>query len=99
MIDLICSNHVPFGTQQLAELIKREISSGQFHPFSGEIHSQDGVLRNPKDTVMPEQQIGSMDWLLDNVEGIFPPYDVMTDEAKRIVKLQGVGKYQEQKEL
>ncbi len=98
MIDLICSNHVPSGTQQLAELVKREISSGQFHPFSGEIHSQDGALRNPKDTVMPEQQIGSMDWLVDNVEGMFPPYDVMTDEAKRIVKLQGVGKYQEQKE-
>lgn len=99
MIDVICSKHIPAGTQQLLELVKREISSGQFHPFSGEIHSQDGMLRNAKDSVMPEQQIGSMDWLADNVVGIFPSYDVMTEEARRIVRLQGVGKYQEQRGL
>lgn len=97
MIDVICSKHVPAKTQQLLEIVKREISSGQFHPFSGEIYAQDGTRKNPKDAVMPEQQIGSMDWLLDNVDGIFPSYDVMTDEAKRIVQLQGVGKYQEQR--
>lgn len=99
MIDVICSKHVPAETQRLLELVKREISSGQFHPFSGEIRSQDGTLRNAKDTVMSEQQIGSMDWLLDNVDGLFPSYDAMTEEAKRIVRLQGVGKYQEQREL
>lgn len=97
MIDVICSKHVPFGTQQLIELVKREISSRQFHPFFGEIRSQDGILRCEKDTVMSEQQIGSMDWLLDNVCGSFPAFDTMTEEAKRIVKLQGVGIYQEQK--
>lgn len=97
MIDVICSKHVPAGTQQLLELIKREISSEQFHPFSGEIHSQDGTLRNAQDAIMPEQQIGSMDWLLDNVDGIFPAYESMTDEARRIVRLQGIGQYQEQR--
>lgn len=96
MIDVICSKHVPAGTRQLMELVKREISAGTFHPFSGEIRSQDGTLRNEKDSVMPEQQIGSMDWLLDNVCGTFPAIDTLTEEAKRIVKLQGVGKYQEQ---
>ena len=96
MVDVICSKHVPAGTQQLLELVKREISSGQFQPFSGEIYSQDGVLRNPKDAAMSEQQIGSMDWLLDNVQGSFPEFNTLTDEAKHIVKLQGIGKYQEQ---
>jgi basic membrane lipoprotein Med (substrate-binding protein (PBP1-ABC) superfamily) len=96
MIDVICSQHIPAGTKQLIDLIKREISSGQFHPFSGEIYSQDGTLRNTTGTAMQEQQIGSMDWLLDNVCGSFPDYETLTDEAKRIVKLQGVGTYQEQ---
>lgn len=96
MIDVICSNHVPAGTLQLMELVKRAISSGAFHPFSGEIRSQDGTIRCEKDGVMPEQKIGSMDWLLDNVCGTFPAIDTLTEEAKRIVKLQGVGKYQEQ---
>jgi basic membrane lipoprotein Med (substrate-binding protein (PBP1-ABC) superfamily) len=96
MIDVICSQHIPSGTRQLIELMKREISSGQFHPFSGEIRSQDGVLRNTAGTTMSEAQIGSMDYLLDNVCGSFPDYDTLTDEAKRIVKLQGVGTYQDQ---
>ncbi|MBS6396581.1 MAG: BMP family ABC transporter substrate-binding protein [Clostridiales bacterium] len=95
MIDVICSKHVPSETVQLIEMIKKAISSGQFHPFSGEIHSQDGTLQNKNGVLMSEEQIGSMDWLLDNVYGSFPALDTMTDEAKRIVKLQGVGKYQE----
>jgi len=97
MIDLICSKHVPAATWQLVELVKREISQGQFHPFSMEIHAQDGALKNPAGSTMPEYLIGSMDWLSDNVCGSFPAYQTLTDEAKRIVKLQGVGTYQEQK--
>jgi basic membrane lipoprotein Med (substrate-binding protein (PBP1-ABC) superfamily) len=96
MIDVICSQHVPAGTIQLMDLIKREIISGQFHPFSGEIRSQDGILRNAKENIMSEQQIGSMDWLLDNICGSFPDYKTLTEEAKQIVKLQGVGNYQDQ---
>ena len=84
--------------EHFLEQIKQDISSGRFHPFSCEIRSQDGTLWNEKDTIMPAGQIGSMDWLLDNVEGAFPPISSMTEEARRIVKLQGVGKYQEQSE-
>lgn len=98
MIDLICSNHVPTATWQLIELVKREISQGQFHPFSMEIRAQDGTLKNPAGSTMPEYLIGSMDWLSDNVCGSFPAYQTLTDEAKQIVRLQGVGTYQEQKE-
>lgn len=96
MIDVIYSKHVPAATGYLLEQIKQSISSGQFHPFSCEIRSQDGTLQNAADTVMPPEQIGSMDWLLDNIHGSFPPVSLMTEEAKRIVRLQGVGKYQEQ---
>lgn len=96
MVDVICSRHVPAATGHFLEQIKQDISSGQFHPFSCEIRSQDGTLRNEQGAVMPAGQIGSMDWLLDNIDGAFPPVSSMTDEARRIVKLQGVGTYQEQ---
>lgn len=98
MVDVICSKHVPAPTEHFLEQIKQDISSGRFHPFSCEIRSQDGTLWNDRDTVMPAGQIGSMDWLLDNIEGAFPSISSMTEEARRIVKLQGVGKYQEQSE-
>lgn len=96
MIDVICSKHVPAATGYLLEQIKQSISSGQFHPFSCEIRSQDGTLQNADHMIMPPEQIGSMDWLLNNIHGSFPPLSFMTEEAKHIVRLQGVGKYQEQ---
>ncbi len=96
MIDVICSKHIPAATCCLLEQIKQSISSGAFHPFSCEIRSQDGTLRNAEHMIMPPEQIGSMDWLLDNIHGAFPPVSFLTEEAKRIVRLQGVGKYQEQ---
>ncbi len=98
MIDVICSKHVPAATGYLLEQIKQSISSGHFHPFSCEIRSQDGTLQNADGMTMPPEQIGSMDWLLDNIHGSFPSISSMTEEAKRIVRLQGIGKYQEQSE-
>lgn len=95
MIDVICSSHVPAATAQLMEALKREITSGQFQPFSGRMLDQAGVLRNEEGSVMQEAQIGSMDWLLDNVHGSFPAYEEMTDEARQIVRLQGIQQYQE----
>lgn len=97
MIDVICSKYVPESTVQLLELIKREISSGQFHPFSGKIRSGDGILRCSTDQTLTPGEIGSIDWLLDNIHGSFPALEDMTEEARQIVALQGVGEYQEQR--
>lgn len=96
MIDLICSRSVPAEAQRLVKLLKDAISAGTFHPFACEIRSQDGTLQNAAGNTMTEEQIGSMDWLLDNVHGSFPDVEELNDEAREIVKLQGVGKYREQ---
>lgn len=94
MIDIICSSHVPAATSRLIDAVKCEIAAGQFHPFSGQMMDQRGMLHNQDDAAMPEDQIGSMDWLLDNVHGDFPEFDEMTEEARQIVQLQGIQKYQ-----
>lgn len=96
MIDVICSKHVPENTVKLMNLVKREIAAGQFHPFSGTILSQDGICRCQADQTLTPGEIGSIDWLLDNIHGSFPSLEDMTEEARRIVSLQGVGKYQKQ---
>lgn len=96
MIDVVCSRSVPAETQRLIKFLEDAISAGSFHPFACEIRSQDGTLQNPAGNTMTEEQIGSMDWLLDNVRGSFPDVEELNDEAREIVKLQGVGKYREQ---
>lgn len=97
LIDVISSSHVPTGTLQLLELMKKQICEGSFQPFSGEMRSQDGTIQNEKNTVMTQQQIASIDWLLDNIHGNIPEYEELTEEAKQIVQFQGVAKYEQQK--
>ena len=95
IVDVICSNRVPERTRQLMETVRQQIVSGQFEPFSGEIHSQDGALRNASGAVMPVERIGSMDWLADNIIGSFPEPEELTESARRLVSFQGIEQYRE----
>lgn len=95
IVDVICSNRVPERTRQLMETVRQQIVSGQFEPFSGEIHSQDGALRNASGAVMPVERIGSMDWLADNIIGSFPEPEELTEPARRLVSFQGIEQYRE----
>ena len=98
MVDVICSEHLPSGTLQLIELLKKSICSGDFKPFSGTIYSQDGLVHHSSaekdittDSITAEE-IVTMDWLADNVIGSIPTMDDLVDDAKPIVQLQGVPK-------
>lgn len=97
LIDVIYSSHLPVGTMQLLDVMKKQIFDGNFQPFSGEIRSQDGTIQNEENNIMTQQQIASIDWLLDNVHGTIPEFEELTEEAKRIVQFQGVAKYEQQK--
>lgn len=89
-IDLICSQKVPEETARLVSLIKRGICSGSFHPFSGPLRTQNGVIPGDENTHLNPEEIIAMNWLAENVEGSFPQWDDLSDEAKAIVHLQGV---------
>ncbi len=90
VIDLFCSDHVPVGVRKLAEHIRDDIATGDFNPFTGEITSQDGTLRNEKDEVMTPQEIMQMDWLVDNIIGEIPTGEMLVDAARPVVELKGV---------
>lgn len=90
IIDVVYSQNIPAGTKQLVELLKSQIIDGTFHPFSGEIYDQEGNLRNRAEEIISPEQIITMDWLVDNVEGSIPGVDDMKDFAKPIVELQGI---------
>ncbi len=92
MIDVICSNRLPSGTARLIELLKKNICSGEFIPFSGDIHSQDGLVHNKIQEGITAEEIITMDWLTDNVIGFIPTIEELAEDAKPIVKVQGVEK-------
>ena len=44
---------------------------------------------------MPPEEIMTMDWLLENVEGTIPVIDSLKENAREIVELKGVLKEDE----
>ena len=92
VIDIIYSNKLPVGTTKLIELMKEDISSGNFQPFSGPLYDQEGTLRCEPAVSFKPEDIVKMDWLSDNIVGDIPTIDELKDEAKPIVELRGLYK-------
>ena len=90
VIDVICSQHLPSGTIKLIELMKQNISSGLFHPFTGPLIQQDGHVHYTEGQIMKPEDIMRMDWLVDNVVGHIPALDELRKEAQPTVKLRGL---------
>ncbi len=90
MIDVICSKSLPAGSRWLLDLIKREIADAGYNPFSGSLTAQDGTVKHTEESALSPEEIITMDWLLDNVEGSIPSFEELVEEAKPMVLLQGL---------
>jgi basic membrane lipoprotein Med (substrate-binding protein (PBP1-ABC) superfamily) len=65
--------YVPVETQKLVELMKRMIVNNSYHPFTGPIWDNKGILRINKDETASHKEILKMNWFADNVEA--EPYE------------------------
>lgn len=73
IVDIIYSKtHVPVQTQSLVEFMKKMIIQNEYHPFTGPIFDQKGNIRIKKDEVAGYEQILSMNWFVDGIEGEIP---------------------------
>ncbi|WP_077610662.1 BMP family ABC transporter substrate-binding protein [Clostridium sp. Marseille-P2415] len=89
VIDVICSQSLPHGTNRLITFLKNSIRAGSFQPFVGTIYSQDGRIQCEEEMSLTPEEITTMNWLTDNVMGQIPAFDELTEEAKSLVRLQG----------
>ena len=48
VIDVIYSQNLPIGTQKLLTMLKRAIATGEYHPFSGILYSQNGMIQSDR---------------------------------------------------
>lgn len=84
VVDIITAADLPYQTNKLLSFFKNAIVMGGLDPFSGEIHSQNGLinentsnifdLANLEDAIK-DGQIATMDWLNENIDGSFPSLD------------------------
>lgn len=92
IVNVVYSRSLPSDTARLIELLRRAICQSEFEPFEGVLHAQGGKIYGREGKRLSSEEIITMDWLADNVEGRLPDFDELIDEAKPLVKLQGVGK-------
>ena len=69
---------------------KEMISKDLFEPFADELKDQKGKVRNQKGRNLTPEQIITMDWLLDNVNGKIPELEELEEGCEPIVKAQGI---------
>jgi len=92
VVDVVYSRSLPPDTARLIELLRNAICQSEFEPFEGLVYAQNGKVYGREGERLSPEEIITMDWLADNVEGRLPDFDELIDEAKPLVKLQGVGK-------
>lgn len=90
-IDVVCSSRVPQRLRRLVELLHERIRAGAFLPFVGPLRDQSGAERVSENVALTPQEIISMDYLAENVVGRLPAYEELSDAARGLVALQGVG--------
>lgn len=73
VVDVVYSRSLPEGIRQLAELLREAICNERIGPFSGTMRDQNGTVRYCAPQPMQPQEILKMDWLAENVVGVFPP--------------------------
>lgn len=66
------STSVPVDVLKLAEDRKKALASGSLFVFTGPIKDQGGAVRVAAGAKLPEDQLWSMNWLVEGVDGALP---------------------------
>ncbi len=90
VIDVILSEKLPYYSKKLVNMFREGIVSGRIRPFMGELHSQEGQIRDRFSRGLSGEEIITMSWLNDNVIGSLPKVEKLSEEAGAAVNVSGV---------
>ena len=90
IVDVICSQNLPLGTQRLVNFLKENIKKNEFNPFSGILYSQEGIVQPEPDYCLTPEEIINMDWLAENVIGNIPAQEELKEQAEPLISQQGI---------
>ena len=88
-VDIKLSDKLPDGIRTMAELLIKQLQSGDLDPFDRQIIKQDGAVMT---TPLTADEILRMDYLCHNIEGRIPGFDELLPAAKPIVRELGIYK-------
>lgn len=89
-VDVVFSERIPVAQQHLCGILKDEITAGRLFAFSDPVVDQENNLRIPSGAVPGPEEVIHMNYLLDNVVGVIPGIEELTEYAQRFVALHGL---------
>ena len=92
VIDVIYSKKLSYNTLKLMELLRGGLIKGAVSPFDGELRSQNGIVKPAGSARLSYEEILSINWLNENVEGEIPSAWEMNENAQKSVSVAGVKK-------
>ncbi len=90
VIDVELADDLPDGIKRLAKLLINGVAEGRIEPFRAELTDQVGRRRNEGMHGLSPEEIMTMDYLLDSVDGYIPAFDELRSEAKPLVRYLGL---------
>lgn len=89
-LDVQLGDHLPDGVCSLGWILKNGLTDGSIAPFRTRIVDQKGLERNSGWQDLTPEEILTMDWLCDNVDGSVPTFEELLPQSREIVRLLGV---------
>lgn len=81
---------LPDGVKQLANILKNGIINDEIDPFLCAIRDQNGQVISDGGRKFTAEEIMSIDWLCDSIEGSIPAFDELLPISQNLVRLLGV---------
>ena len=90
VLDVHFGKALPDGVTGLGRILKNGICSGSLQPFRMRISDQNGTVRNDGERSFTPDEIVSMDWFCDNVDGRIPDYEELRPEYAETMRVLGL---------
>lgn len=92
IIDLVLSQNLPEGVKKFAEAMRRQEldEEWQLNPFMGKLFLQDGRAIGTDAGVLPAQEVITMNYLMEGIEGRIPSIEELNKEARDRIAMQRI---------
>ena len=90
VLDVHLSSRLPDGVSSLGQFLKDGIVNGIIQPFQTRITDQENQLRNDGSRPFTPDEIISMDWFCENVDGRIPDYEELRPEYAETMRVLGL---------
>ena len=94
VIDVQFGDNLPDGVRSLGGILKSGIVSGNIAPFQTRIVDQHGILRNDGTRNLSPEDILTMDWFCENVDGEIPGFEELLPMSRDMVRVLGLYRQQ-----